>query len=102
MGAYHRRMLAVVIVLCIHLLEPVLALTILAGLVPVSFARRPVLLQAHELPQRALGLGAAGFGVLHDRLLDMVAHDEQLLARRDLGAIAAAVEDLLHSRLRLF
>ena len=101
MGAYCRRMLAVIVVLCIRLFELELALTVLAGLVPVSFTRCPVLLEVHQFPQRALGLGAAGLGVLHDRLLDVVAHDEQLLARGDVGAIAAILEHLFDRRLRL-
>ncbi len=94
MGACGGRVLSVFVVLLGHLFELVLSVTVICVFVFVSVARRAVLPQAMQFAEGALGLGAASLDVLEDRLLNLVAHAQQLAPRGDLGAAAPAVEDL--------
>lgn len=102
MCACRGRMLAVLVVLLGHLFQLVLALAVFGILVLFSFPWHPVLPHALELPQDAFGVCAARLDVLEDDGLDLVAHGEQLGARRYRGAASTALEYIFQGDIALF
>jgi hypothetical protein len=97
MGTCCRRVLPVLVVLFDHLLELVLPVTVLAVLLLVllSFTRHPGLFESLQFPDGALRLHTARLDVLQDRLLNVVAHAQQLVPRWYLRAVPPALQYLL-------